>query len=181
MGLKQNFELMASYNQWMNEKLYRAAEKFSQAELVEDRGAFFGSILGSLNHILVGDTIWLKRFASHPVHYNSLDSLESLPVPSMLTEILYEDFSELRKARVSMDEMIVNWSLEVEEGDYERALPYRSTKGLPFTKVMGALVQHFYNHQTHHRGQVTTLLSQIGIDVGITDMLAIIPDEKASD
>ena len=176
MGLKQNFELMANYNQWMNEKLYLAAENLGHAELTEDRGAFFGSILGSLNHILVGDTIWLKRFATHSEHYKSLDSLELLPMPSMLTDILYGEFAELRMARESMDKMIVSWSLEVTEEDYERALSYHSTKGLPFTKTMGSLVQHFYNHQTHHRGQVTTLFSQLGIDVGLTDMLAVIPD-----
>lgn len=176
MGLKQNYELMANYNQWMNKKLYLAAENLSHAELMEDRGAFFGSILGSLNHILVGDTIWLKRFSTHSAQYKSLDSLELLPMPSKLTDILYGEFAELRAARESMDEMIVSWSLEVSEEDYQRALSYQNTKGLSFTKKMSSLVQHFYNHQTHHRGQVTTLLSQFGVDVGLTDMLAVIPD-----
>ena len=175
MALKQNFELMARYNQWMNEKIYAAAANLGHIQLVENKGAFFGSILGSLNHILVGDTIWLKRFALHPAQYSSLVSVGLLPVPGALSEILYSDFSELRKARVEMDEVIINWSLEASDSDYEHDLSYRNTKGLPFTKKFGFLVQHFYNHQTHHRGQITTLLTQCGADVGVTDLVALTP------
>jgi uncharacterized damage-inducible protein DinB len=175
MTIKQNFELMAKYNQWMNEQVYKAAADLSHAQLIEDRGAFFGSILGSLNHILVGDTIWLKRFATHPSKYNSLDYVDSLPKPSALSETLYPDFNELQKARIIMDAVIVNFSLEASEQDYEHELSFNDTKGQPFNKKFGFLVHHFYNHQTHHRGQVTTLLSQLGIDVGVTDLLTLIP------
>ncbi|MEC8081230.1 MAG: DinB family protein, partial [Pseudomonadota bacterium] len=66
MTVKAHFELLATYNQWMNNKVYEAALRLENTELTKDRGAFFGSILGTLNHIYVGDIIWLKRFSSHP-------------------------------------------------------------------------------------------------------------------
>ena len=178
MALEQNFELMAKYNQWMNKQVYSAAAELDDLELREDRGAFFGSILGSLNHILVGDIVWLKRFAEHPKNYKSLQYLNSLSKPLVLTEILHSDFNELQKARIKMDEVIVKFSMEASEKDYELGLSFKNMKGQPFKKNFGFLVQHFYNHQTHHRGQVTTLFSQQGIDVGVTDLLALIPEAE---
>jgi len=176
LALEQNFELMAKYNQWMNKQIYSAAGELDDLQLREDRGAFFGSILGSLNHILVGDIVWLKRFAEHQKNYKSLNYVNSLPKPLALTEILHSDLNELQKARIKMDEVIIEFSLEVSEKDYELELSFNNMKGQPFKKRFGFLVQHFYNHQTHHRGQVTTLLSQLGVDVGVTDLLALIPE-----
>ena len=176
MALKQNFELMAQYNQWMNKQVYSAVEALDSIQLNENSGAFFGSILGTLNHILVGDIVWLKRFAEHSKSYDSLNYVNSLPKPLVLTEILHADFNELQEVRVQMDKVIVNFSSEVSEPDYEHELSFNNMKGQPFKKQFGFLVHHFYNHQTHHRGQVTTLLSQLGIDVGVTDLLAVIPD-----
>jgi len=178
MALEQHFELMAKYNQLMNKQVYSAAEKLDDTQLREDRGAFFGSILGTLNHLLVGDIIWLKRFAGHPKDYQSLQYLGTYPKPSALTEILHSDFSELQKARIKLDDLISEFSLEASEEDYDFELSFNNVKGQPFKKQFGFLVQHFYNHQTHHRGQVTTLLSQLGIDVGVTDLLALIPDAE---
>lgn len=179
MALKQNFELMARYNQWMNENIYRAASGLDPAQLVEDRGAFFGSILGTLNHILVGDTIWLKRFASHPAQYRSLEYVRSLPMPDALSDILYEEFEPLRTNRQTMDDVIVEFSREVDASDLDSALSYRSMAGTPNQRSFGQLIHHFYNHQTHHRGQVSTLFSQIGVDVGVTDLLELIPDVQS--
>lgn len=175
MALKQNFELMAKYNQWINEQIYFASATLNHAEIVKDRGAFFGSILGSLNHILVGDTLWLKRFAQHPSNYKSLESVKALATPLSLSEIICSDFCQLQKAREHMDVAIINFSIEASEKDYEYELSYKNTKGQILKKKFGYLVHHFYNHQTHHRGQVTTLLSQLGIDTGVTDLLTVIP------
>lgn len=178
MALQQNFELMAKYNQWMNKQVYSAALELDDFQLREDLGTFFGSILGSLNHILVGDIVWLKRFAEHPKNYKSLQYLNSLSKPLALTEILHSDFNELQKTRIKMDEVILKFSMEASEKDYELELSFNNMKGQLFKKRFGFLVQHFYNHQTHHRGQVTTLLSQLGINVGVTDLLALIPEAE---
>ncbi|MBV1884317.1 MAG: DinB family protein [Pseudomonadales bacterium] len=178
MMLKQNFELMADYNQWMNNNIYEAASQFNTSELAENRGAFFGSVLGTLNHILVGDIVWLKRFSEHTSPLKSLDYIRSLESPQALNSILYTDFEKLLSARIKMDSTILAFTQELTEAVLSSSLIYSNTKGKLFTRNMGALIQHFFNHQTHHRGQATVLLNQAGIDVGVTDLLMSIPDER---
>src|SRR5690554_3984164 len=99
MNLKNHFELLANYNQWMNAKVYDAATQLSADELAKDRGAFFGSILGTLNHILVGDTIWLKRFATHPSCKDSLRENTTLDNPTSLNQIIFGDIARLTEHR----------------------------------------------------------------------------------
>lgn len=180
MTLKSNFELLARYNGWMNEKVYAAAARMPRADLHADRGAFFGSVFGTLNHILVADTLWLKRFAKHKAAYPSLRYMASLPTPVSLAQTLYPELDQLRRARVAMDDVIVAMTVEATDADYEASLTYTNTTGQTFTKRLAPLVQHVFNHQTHHRGQITTLFSQAGIDVGVTD-LAMMANEEGSD
>jgi uncharacterized damage-inducible protein DinB len=175
--MKSNFELMATYNQWMNKSIFEAASTLSDDKVEEDLGAFFGSIIGTLNHILVGDTIWLKRFASHKVVFPSLSYVHVLETPASLDVSLYSKLSALAEARTKMDEVIVQFSSELTEQAISSPLAYSNTKGQPFVKNFGYLLQHFFNHQTHHRGQVSTLLYQAGVDVGVTDLLVGIPCE----
>jgi uncharacterized damage-inducible protein DinB len=177
MTVKAHFELLATYNQWMNNKVYEAALRLDNTELTKDRGAFFGSILGTLNHIYVGDIIWLKRFASHPTSPSFPDVIE-LPTPSHLDQILFEDIGDLAKQRAWLDNQIIHWVEQLSDQDLDSLLSYHNTKGIPANKHFGSLILHFFNHQTHHRGQVTTLLSQAGEEVGITDLLALIDQES---
>lgn len=176
---QSNFVLMAEYNVAMNQSLYTACSRLTKEELSEDRGAFFGSIINTLNHILIGDTIWLKRFADHAKHYKSLNYVRGVARPSSLDAILYGDFSELREKRLEMDEVITLFSKELTDNDLSMAISYVSAKGIRFNKNFGHIVQHFFNHQTHHRGQISTLLNQQGIDIGVTDLLVSIPDVVA--
>jgi uncharacterized damage-inducible protein DinB len=177
MGLKEHFELMATYNRWMNIKIYEAAGTLEQTELARDRGAFFGSILGTLNHIVVGDTIWLNRFATHPAFGSALKDVTDLPSPQSLSEILFEDFRALSERRAWLDRQIIDWVSALSDDDLNAVLRYHNTKGVSANRRFSSLLQHFFNHQTHHRGQVSTLLSQAGVDIGVTDLLALIPDE----
>lgn len=172
-----NIQLMAEYNQWMNNNVYEAAATLAPSVLAEDRGAFFGSIIGTLNHILVGDTFWLKRFASHPLAFTSLDPVRQLDIPANLKTILYDDFNALHRARMAMDDVISDFSLEVPDEALSSLLSYSNTKGEHASKHFGYLIQHFFNHQTHHRGQISTLLYQAGVDIGVTDLLMSIPNE----
>jgi len=91
--------LMAEYNEWMNARLYAAAERIPAEELAQDRGAFFGSIIGTLNHLVVTDTIWLKRFATHPSNPKALDPIRALPQPTALNEIVFTDLARLAQRR----------------------------------------------------------------------------------
>ncbi|MCG7200215.1 damage-inducible protein DinB [Marinobacter pelagius] len=176
MSLKYHFELLATYNQWMNSKVYEAAGQLSATDLAKDRGAFFGSILGTLNHILVGDTIWLKRFATHPSCLNSLREVTDLQNPTSLDQVLFDDIGSLSKQQIWLDRQVVNWITQLSEDDLDFTLSYRNTKGILANKRYSSLMLHFFNHQTHHRGQVSTLLSQAGVDIGVTDLLAQIPE-----
>ncbi len=177
MSLKEHFELLATYNQWMNSKVYEAVGQLSATDLTKDRGAFFGSVLGTLNHILIGDTIWLQRFATHPSCVNSLQEVADLQNPTSLDQMIFEDLGSLSEQRIWLDRQIINWIAQLSEGDLDFILSYHNTKGIPANKRYSSLVLHFFNHQTHHRGQVSTLLSQAGLDIGVTDLLAQIPEE----
>lgn len=176
MTLKDNFELMARYNQWMNENIYEAASELDQATLNADQGAFFKSILGTLNHILVGDIIWLQRLAEHSSNFVALDRIKTIPRPVSLDVLLYEDIELLRDERYLIDKALIDLCDQIEIYDLNQPLSFTNMKGKRFEKRFGYLLQHLFNHQTHHRGQVSTLLSQNGVELAVTDLLAIIPE-----
>ena len=175
MNRTGHIELLAAYNQWMNTKVFDSAMQLEDKELAADKGAFFGSILGTLNHILVGDTIWLQRFARHPANYVALETVRNLSKPDSLDQVLFADIRSLKQHRDMIDFTITQWASSIAEIDLDLALQYADMKGQASNRPFFSLLMHFFNHQTHHRGQVTTLLSQAGIDVGETDLLALIP------
>lgn len=175
--LLPHLALMAEYNQWMNGKLYDSAAQLPAQQLEQDRGAFFGSILGTLNHIAVADIIWLQRLSAHPSNHRSLDPIRARPTPQSLRETLQPHLASLRALRTQLDETIVRWVRELSETDLDHVLEYRNTKGIAARRRFGPLALHLFNHQTHHRGQATTLLFQAGVDVGVTDLLVLIPNE----
>lgn len=180
MSVRDHVVLMAEYNEWMNLRLYEAAGKLSPQEFLADRRAFFGSLMGTLNHIVVADTIWLQRFSAHPAKHNALDPVRQLPPPTSLDQVLFADFASLWKHRQSLDQVIRQWAGSLAERDLDHVLRYANMKGIVSNKRFSSLVMHFFNHQTHHRGQASTLLFQAGLDVGVTDLLAIIPDESGA-
>ena len=174
MTRTEQIVLMATYNQWMNRKVYEAAGGLSDEDLIADRGAFFGSILGTLNHLALGDRVWLKRFAEHPAGFTALAPLSALDVPPRLDQLAFADIRELSAHRAWLDSLIIEWAQSITEPELDQPLQYRNMAGTAMNKHFHALLVHFFNHQTHHRGQVTTLLTQAGRDVGGTDLLALI-------
>jgi len=179
MNIKNHFELMAYYNRRLNKQVYEAASNLDSNTLTKDSGAYFKSILGTLNHILVGDLIWLNRFSNHSSSFISLNKLSNYETPKNLDDILHQDFGQLRNVRSEVDHIIITWATsEAEQADYMRTFNYTNTMGLSASRNFGELVSHFYNHQTHHRGQVSTLLNQLGYDIGVSDFLIDIPDVR---
>ncbi|WP_434999260.1 DinB family protein [Vibrio scophthalmi] len=179
MSTAQHYLLFAKYNQRMNWQQYQAIEPLSIETINQDRGLFFQSILGTLNHLLVGDLIWLRRFGHFSDRYVSLASLVTWPVPTSLNDVIYRDFSELKQARESLDRLIINWlTNEALSEDFTYQLVYANTAGVVSERNFGALISHLFNHQTHHRGQLSTVLNQLGVDVGVTDFLLEIPDDR---
>lgn len=180
--------LMADHNHWMNTRLYDAARTLSPEALVLDRGAFFGSVLGTLNHLVVADTVWLQRLAHHPAlqarlctgQLAELDAVCQLPAPTRLDETVCTTLDGLWQRRQVLDRAILAMAHALNEPDLDEPLEYFNMKNMPQRKFVFSLLLHFFNHQTHHRGQATTLLSQAGVDVGVTDLLALIPDAPAA-
>jgi uncharacterized damage-inducible protein DinB len=149
----------ARYNAWMNERLYEVCASITDEERKRERGAFFGSIHRTLNHILYGDLAFMSRFTGDPAE-----------VPE-LGHDLHHDFRDLRLARTALDRRISEWAATLESGWLEQEMTYTSkVDGISRTLPQWVLVAHMFNHQTHHRGQVTTLLSQMGLDIGPTDL-----------
>ncbi|MBY4678212.1 DinB family protein [Marinobacterium arenosum] len=176
MSELHNLRLMARYNQWMNETLYDAAETLPAVTLKADQGAYFGSIMGTLNHLMVGDIIWLQRFTNHPANFQSLQPVQHMRQPVTLKQVLFEDIEELRAERELLDEVLIEWTNELRDEDLDVPLHYANMKGIESVRRFGSLALHLFNHQTHHRGQLTTLLSQQEIEIGITDLLTLIPE-----
>lgn len=174
MSLVIQFKLFADYNQLMNQRLYDASAQLSEQQLCDDHGAFFGSVLATLNHVLVGDIIWLKRFAMHHGSVEVLLPVTQIAKPERLDSILFDDLAALRAERDRLDRLISDWVANLAEADLDDVLAYHDTKGDPYQKHYGSLISHLFLHQIHHRGQVTTLLSQFGVDFGDTDIIEII-------
>lgn len=170
------FLLLADYNRLMNQRLYEASAKLSEEQLNQDKGAFFKSILGTLNHILVGDIIWLKRFSEHPSCHQSLAYLRQLGKPDSLNSILYPRLSDLVREREKIDLIIINWIKALNENEILDCITYQNMAGDTFSKPFSCLINHLFLHQVHHRGQVTTMLSQFGVDFGETDLIELIHD-----
>lgn len=176
MQLKNHVCLMAKYNQAMNQNLYEIAKGLSPEQLLHDSGAFFGSIWGTLNHIAVGDTIWLKRISPFLTSNEALSAIEALPQPTALDAVICTDLAELSERRALLDDAICRMAQAITDEELDRPVKYHNMKGQPFSKQLFSLLMHLFNHQTHHRGQVTTLLSQMGVEYGVTDLLVSIPE-----
>ncbi len=153
---------MAAYGRWMNEKVYAACEKLGDLERKRDRGAFFKSIHGTLDHAVWGDIAWLKRFDP--------EQASAGPV-GPLGHLMFPDYDELAAARRQVDADLVRWAASVDDAWLSEPMTWTS-KLYGFTQTHPRWVQvvQMFNHQTHHRGQVTALLSQLGVDVGPTDV-----------
>lgn len=155
----EHCQLFAAYNGWMNRKIYTAAAQLTDAERKADRGAFFRSIHSTLNHLLWGDRVWMPRF--NGMTYET----------GKIGVDLFDDYTALLEARRSMDDDIGAWASSVTQAQLAGRLTWFS--GLAqreMSRPTWLCVTQMFNHQTHHRGQVTTLLKQAGIDPGSTDL-----------
>ena len=181
MSTLDQFKLFADYNRLMNRRMLAAAGKLTDAQLKGDRGAFFKSVLGTFNHILVGDIIWLNRFNTHPAHKPALAYLDRLDRPESLDTLLFDDLADLKIEREKIDAVIIDWINGMSESDIEGCLEYEDMAGRLHRKPIESLISHLFLHQVHHRGQVTTLLSQSGVDFGETDILELIEEQPANE
>ncbi len=153
------FQRLADYNAWANRRLYDACGSLDAAAYLAPRPCFFGSIHKTLNHILVGDRIWLARLAGRP---SGIASLE---------HVLYDDFAGLRAAREREDAGLIAAVGAYDEAALAGTLTYRNMAGETRTTPLGLVLGHLFNHQTHHRGQVHCLLSSTAVPPPSLDLI----------
>lgn len=164
---------LARYNRWMNDKLYALCATLSDEERKRDRGAFFKSIHGTFNHILLADRVWLARFKG----VTAPDGFMGPGGVRTLDQELFADFGELRRERALTDDELSEWISGLDEERLAAPLVYMR-HGQKVDSPLYFAVAHVFNHQTHHRGQVTTLLTQQGRDPGVTDLWAMLREEE---
>jgi uncharacterized damage-inducible protein DinB len=175
----ENYRLLARYNQWFNASLLDACEGLTDAERKLDRGAFFGSIHHTLNHLLVADQVWLKRFyqcgQDQGWQATALgDRVLDLPTGASLNSVLFDDWAAVRAKRLQLDAAIVQWLTDMPVDFAQSLMRYANSKGVQRAHPAWQAMTHFFNHQTHHRGQVTALLMQAGVDPEVTDLIALV-------
>ena len=161
---------MAAYNGEMNRRLYTAAGRLSDAERRRERGAFWGSIHGTFNHLLWADQIWMARF----------DGWKPPSVPSKEGGTLIAAFDALRAEREAADVKIASWAERVDEAWLGAdQVWFSGALGREMRMARGFLMMHFFNHQTHHRGQAHAMVTAAGEKTGDTDLF-LIPEVLAA-
>ena len=160
--LMLHFQMLASYNRLANRRLYGSCARLTDGERRAQRRAFFGSIQGTLNHLLVGDRIWLARFSGEEAPSTGLDT------------ILYEEFEELREAREREDARIEEFVAGMGEAFLGGTIRYENNEGRMLEDPVNLLLPHFFNHGTHHRGQVHGMLSQTTVPPPVLDLHRVI-------
>lgn len=144
----------------MNEHLFKLCDQLPDHKRKKPMGAYFSSVHRTLNHILLVDRLWLGRFQQVAVPFVGLD------------QELYSDYEQLKSGRRETDEALQHYLAGLGNEDMERTLTFTSAiTHKEHTFLLGDCLLHMFHHQTHHRGQATTLLSQLGIDIGNTDLL----------
>ena len=158
--MKASFEMLAAYNAWVNERLFAAAAKIPDQDYRADHGVFFHSLHGTLNHLLLGDRIWMHRFTGEGDEPTALDA------------ILYDDLAGLHRARRAEDARIVSYIASLSEAALAGTIRYRSTRSpAEIEQLLAPLLLHFFNHQTHHRGQAHAILTKLTGEAPSFDLL----------
>jgi uncharacterized damage-inducible protein DinB len=168
--MNHHFGMMARYNAWANSRLYAEARSLSVESYRKNVGAFFGSLHGTLNHLLVTDRIWMRRFTGEGEH------------PAQLNAIMFDDLPSLQVAREAEDGRIFQYVEGLSEEEIGQDFSYSTTKGLPQRFPLRDLLAHWFNHQTHHRGQAHCILTVLGVaEPKPLDLLAMYREKNKRD
>ena len=164
--MKAHFERMSRYNRWANRQLYGAVAKLSPDEFHAPRSGFFPSLAQTLNHMVVTDRIWMGRFIGEPSAHTRLD------------ETPYGKFADLAAARAAEDQRIVDFFKALQQPRIDATFHYKNTAGDPKSAPMHVTLTHFFNHQTHHRGQAHAMLSSTLIPPPPLDLIYYFPEDR---
>ena len=167
---------MSMYNQRMNAQLMDSCLALPNALLEKETHSFFPNIISYWNHILFGDLILIGRIALNEIAMLSPKDLAVFPTPKSPQDIYHNELSDIAVLRKQLDKLIIQYCKNLTDEDCDKYITYTTTEGESITKVVGDVTQHIFNHQTHHRGQLTCVLSQFGIDYGCMDLPVIVSE-----
>ncbi|WP_216638499.1 DinB family protein [Endozoicomonas arenosclerae] len=168
--------MLALYNQRMNQQLISVCEKLSYEQLHQDTHSFFPSVMAHWNHILFGDLIMLQRLVMNRLADVDPALLKELPQALSVNDEYVSTLDELKPLRALVDSLYIQMTKAFSTEDCLKIVRYTTTEGQAIERTLGEFCQHIFNHQTHHRGQLTCILSQFGIDFGCTDLPVIVPE-----
>jgi uncharacterized damage-inducible protein DinB len=157
--------IMSAYNSEMNRRIYAGADRLTDAQRRQDRGLFWGSLFGTLNHLMWADRQWMSRLSDWPKN----------TIPNPQSPTLYAEFEDLRRDRFAADAKLEAWAGGIDEAWLDQDLVWFSgAAGREMRHAKRGLMVHFFNHQTHHRGQAHAALTAFGIDPGDTDLFLVV-------
>jgi len=168
--------MMSLYNQRMNSQLMGHCLTLSSDVLEQDTHSFFPNIVSYWNHILFGDLILMARLASNNIANLSSADFSEFPSPISPKDIYHGTLLDITSLRAQVDKLIIRYCDNLTEEDCDRFITYTTTEGVTITKAVADVTQHIFNHQAHHRGQLTCLLSQAGVDYGCMDLPVIVAE-----
>ncbi len=169
----EQFLLLAKYNRWMNQSIYKTCLAMGQGNVDKNQDSFFPSISKTLNHLLLGDLVWLYRCSGDKGVMRFVDGDGRDFKIKSLNQVVFSKLEELWEKRQAVDNDIVKYVESLIVDRINESVEYRSTDGCLHSKDLGVILTHWFNHQTHHRGQITALIHQQGYDFGTTDLISI--------
>jgi len=176
LSLAKNFRMLSHYNQRINVQLIDCCTSLPNDILVKETNSFFSNIISYWNHILFSDLILLGRLASNHIAGISPNDFTKFPTPKSPNDIYHNKFSDIAILRQAVDELIIKYSSNLTDDECQKFITYQTTEGETITKAVSDVTQHIFNHQAHHRGQLTCVLSQFGVNYGCMDLPIIVPE-----
>ncbi len=176
MDLSSNFRMLAHYNQRMNNQLLSACQQLTDEQLHQNTNAFFPSVMAHWNHILFGDLIMLRRLIANNIVEVDAEVLQQLPVAKKINDTFVTTMDELSALRGLVDTVYIEITQAFTSSTCGEIVKYTTTAGQLIERNVGEFCQHIFNHQTHHRGQLTCILSQFNVDFGCTDLPIVVPE-----
>lgn len=172
----KNFIMMSLYNQRINVQLMESCLKLPNHILKKETHSFFPNIISYWNHLLFGDLILVGRLALNEIANLSPQDLLVFPTPQAPKDIYFSTLLDIAVIRAQLDKLIIQYCSNLTEADCDKFITYTTTEGIEITRAVADVTQHIFNHQAHHRGQLTCVLSQFGVDYACMDLPVIVAE-----
>ncbi len=169
--MKEIFQLLADYNIQANQDMINILEKVPAGKIMQDVGAYYKSILGILNHMLLSNIYWIRRLAKYLPELAPVLASTPNVQPKTPTDIVWPGLDALKRAMIDVDNQLKLMVQILPETKYSEGIKYSSSKGGEKTMILWQVLLHLFNHHTHNRGQVAVLLDQMGIENDYSSIL----------